>query len=595
MAVLYIKDAFGNFYKIQTIKGDTGLSPHIDPGTGHWFVGNEDTGYSAIVVVDWLSPVFFTAAINKENIVSGDTIATLFGKISKWYTSFGTLAWKSSVNYTTEITNLPTIPDQLSDLMDDATHRLVTDAEKTYWNGKANLSDIPNQLSDLSDDSTHRLTTDTEKSYWDGKANMSDIPTVPDQLSDLLDDSTHRTVTDTEKSYWNGKADLVDGLVPASQLPSFVDAVVDSYIVSGSTEFSSGWLSLTDGGLALTPEDSKVYIVLTAGAYQNKTYRWSGTVYAVIGNDLTLGTTSTTAFRGDYGNTAYLHSQVTGGVHVTSSDRLSWDAKQSALNGTGFVKISGTTISYDTNTYLTGITSQLVTAALGFTPYNATNPAGYTTNVGTVTSVGLSVPTGLSVASSPITTSGTIALSFANGYSIPTNAYQSNWNTAYSHVFLTNNPHSVTYAQVGAAAVDHDHASTYLGINATAYDSTRLNGQLASYYSIASHNHNSIYQSLDADLTAIAALTGTSGFLKKTDVNTWSLDTTSYVSGTPWTTMGYLTGITSNQVTTALGFTPYNSTNPSGYISSISKSMVEAVLTGAITSHTHSYEPPTSE
>lgn len=96
------------------------------------------------------------------------------------------------------------------------------------------------------------------------------------------------------------------------------------------------------------------------------------------------------------------------------------------MNGTGFVKISGTTISYDTNTYLTGITSQLVTAALGFTPYNATNPAGYTTNVGTVTSVGLSVPTGLSVASSPITTSGTIALSFANGYSIPTNAYQSN-------------------------------------------------------------------------------------------------------------------------------------------------------------------------
>jgi hypothetical protein len=31
---------------------------------------------------------------------------------------------------------------------------------------------------------------------------------------------------------------------------------------------------------------------------------------------------------------------------------------------------------------------------------------------------------------------------------------------------------------------------------------------------------------------------------------------------------GYLTSITSSQVTTALGFTPYNSTNPSGYISS---------------------------
>ena len=38
-------------------------------------------------------------------------------------------------------------------------------------------------------------------------------------------------------------------------------------------------------------------------------------------------------------------------------------------------------------------------------------------------------------------------------------------------------------------------------------------------------------QPLDADLTAIAALTGTSGLLKKTAVDTWGLDTTSYLSG----------------------------------------------------------------
>jgi hypothetical protein len=37
-------------------------------------------------------------------------------------------------------------------------------------------------------------------------------------------------------------------------------------------------------------------------------------------------------------------------------------------------------------------------------------------------------------------------------------------------------------------------------------------------------------QSLDADLTAIAALAGTSGFLKKTAANTWSLDTTTYAT-----------------------------------------------------------------
>lgn len=38
----------------------------------------------------------------------------------------------------------------------------------------------------------------------------------------------------------------------------------------------------------------------------------------------------------------------------------------------------------------------------------------------------------------------------------------------------------------------------------------------------------STYQPLDADLTAIGALAGTSGFLIKTGTNTWSLDTSSY-------------------------------------------------------------------
>ena len=37
--------------------------------------------------------------------------------------------------------------------------------------------------------------------------------------------------------------------------------------------------------------------------------------------------------------------------------------------------------------YITGITSSDVTTALGFTPYNATNPNGYTSNTGTITSV----------------------------------------------------------------------------------------------------------------------------------------------------------------------------------------------------------------
>ena len=60
-----------------------------------------------------------------------------------------------------------------------------------------------------------------------------------------------------------------------------------------------------------------------------------------------------------------------------------------------------------------------------------TNDSGFTTNKGTVTSVAMSVPTGLTVSGSPITANGTLALSYTSGYSIPTTAKQTNWDTAY--------------------------------------------------------------------------------------------------------------------------------------------------------------------
>lgn len=51
---------------------------------------------------------------------------------------------------------------------------------------------------------------------------------------------------------------------------------------------------------------------------------------------------------------------------------------------------------------------------------------------GTVTSVDMSVPTGLTISGNPITTSGTLSVGLASGYSIPTTASQATWNTAYN-------------------------------------------------------------------------------------------------------------------------------------------------------------------
>ena len=61
------------------------------------------------------------------------------------------------------------------------------------------------------------------------------------------------------------------------------------------------------------------------------------------------------------------------------------------------------------------------------------NAGGGGGGTGTVTSVSMTVPTGFAISGSPITAAGTLALSFASGYSLPTTAKQSDWDTAFAN------------------------------------------------------------------------------------------------------------------------------------------------------------------
>ena len=63
--------------------------------------------------------------------------------------------------------------------------------------------------------------------------------------------------------------------------------------------------------------------------------------------------------------------------------------------------------------------------------WNGTQWTYGTISSGTITSVGMTVPTGFSVSPSSIQSSGTFAITFSSGYSLPTNTKQSNWDTAY--------------------------------------------------------------------------------------------------------------------------------------------------------------------
>jgi hypothetical protein len=74
------------------------------------------------------------------------------------------------------------------------------------------------------------------------------------------------------------------------------------------------------------------------------------------------------------------------------------------------------------------------TLTIGGVTYDLSQNRTWAGGGGGVTSVAMSVPTGLVVTGSPITTSGTLALTFDTGYSIPLNTKQSNWDDAYTWV-----------------------------------------------------------------------------------------------------------------------------------------------------------------
>lgn len=224
------------------------------------------------------------------------------------------------------------------------------------------------------------------------------------------------------------------------------------------------------------------------------------------------------------GATAYTHptnhpasiiTQDANNRFVTDAEKDAWDSKAAGTHTHVITDVTGLQTALDAkqdaDADLTAIaalagTSGLLkkTAADTWTLDTTT----YTTNTGTVTSVGVSVPTGLSVTGSPVTSSGTITISLASGYSIPTTAKQTNWDSAYgwgSHA-------SAGYSKLalGTAAGSPLAASGAAGSATTAAKSDHVHPLPSA-----------------AAISAEPAITKSTGFAKWTG-SVWSFDNTSY-------------------------------------------------------------------
>ena len=224
----------------------------------------------------------------------------------------------------------------------------------------------------------------------------------------------------------NLQANTINGVAVGSN-PKFTDTVT-TVTVTGSGNAITG-ASASGGAVTLT----KGTTFPTGSGTNGYLTKWTGT--NTIGNGPALGS-DTTKFLNNKGEWAVpagtgltsVGASGSGGITIsgspiTTSGTIAIGLNLStAINGLGEGTSPATREDYIVAQYAGGgttttsyhrrklsnifaaLNSSDITTALGYTPYNATNPNGYTSNTGTVTSIATSSP----ITGGTITGSGTI-------------------------------------------------------------------------------------------------------------------------------------------------------------------------------------------
>ena len=301
------------------------------------------------------------------------------------------------------------------------------------------------------------------------QAKQNDITSSNKLSADLVDDtsSTNKFVTASDISTWNAKQ---NALTAGTGIDITSDTISNSGVRSVSTGATNGTISVNTNG---TSAEVAVYGLGSAAYTASTAYDASGSASTAETNAKnyadSLASNYATAAQGALADTALqsgdniseLNNNAGYITGITSSDVTSalGYTPYNSTNPNGYqtnvietVKVNGTAltptnkavdVTVPTKTsdltnddgFITGITSSDVTTALGYTPYDSSNPSGYTDNIGTVTSVNNTSPD----------SNGNVTLS------IPAAQVNSDWNANSGVAQILNKPTLGTMASESAS------------------------------------------------------------------------------------------------------------------------------------------------
>ena len=286
------------------------------------------------------------------------------------------------------------------------------------------------------------------KTYTYRKINELKGNTSYTNLKEIEDDIS---TINASKGAAGGLAELdAGGKVPSSQLPSFVDDVLE---FSAKSSFPS------------TGETGKIYVDTST----NKTYRWSGSTYTEISESLAIGETSSTAYRGDRGKTAYEHSQsshartdatkteqssTNGNILINGEEKQVYSLPQASSSALGGVKVDTSLSSTSTNP----VQNKVIYSEIDTLKKSVSD--GKKAVADTITRNGVTTATDAEFATMA-TNIGTMANNqYSDGYNIgysdgEHNGYNSGYNDGDSNGYSSGYENGVRDTKVGTALPEH--------------------------------------------------------------------------------------------------------------------------------------------
>ena len=273
----------------------------------------------------------------------------------------------------------------------------VTSNIQTQLNGKAAASHTHDDRYYTESETNNLLAAKANTSHTHSAANITSGTLALDRIP---------TITDAKIQGMS--ASKLSGTIPQANLPSYVDDVLE---YNGRSNFPENG------------ESGKIYVDTST----NKTYRWSGSGYTEISASLALGTTSSTAFRGDYGNTAYQHATAKGSAFASGLYKITTNAQGHVTAATAVTKSDITALGIpgqDTNTTY-GVASSSTNGLMSAADKAKLDGIASGANKYTLPTASSSTLGGVKTGANITNSSGTISLTKANvtaalGYTPPT-------------------------------------------------------------------------------------------------------------------------------------------------------------------------------